>query len=647
MFLSNRSILRGAMLLASASAVVSAAAAPAKPAPEKPAFRDLNHNGKRDAYENPALGIDQRVNDLIRQMTLEEKVALMLHGTLQAEGGRGIGAGKAYDKAAARELLARGVNSFITRLGPDPQTFAQENNAVQQLAEATRLGIPATISTDPRNHFAVTAGASSATGGFSQWPETLGMAAIGDEALVERFGRLVAAEYRAVGIQMALSPQADLYTEPRWPRGVATFGADPATVSRLAGAYVRGFQGSAKGLVKTGVATVVKHWVGYGAEPEGFDGHNYYGRTARLDNESFAQHVAAFDGALAAKSAGVMPTYVIAQGVTIDGKLVPQVGAGFSKPMIEGLLRGTRKFGGIVISDWAITNTCVEQCMAPTAEKPQGFAIAMPWGVENLPEEDRYAMGANAGIDQFGGVDNPAPLLAAVKAGKVPLARVDQAARRVLRLKFELGLFDNPYVDAAAAAGKVGNAATQAEADKAQRAAQVLLENKGGLLPLAAARKVWLSGVSPQAATEAGMIVVDRPELADVAIVRVATPHEMLHPNHFFGSRQHEGRLDFRADDEATTTVTVAASKVPTIVAVDLDRPAVVTLLKDKATALYGLFGASDAVLLDLVTGKAKSKGKLPFELPSSAKAVEDQHPGRPDDSADPLYRRGDGIVLP
>ncbi|MBF9151476.1 glycoside hydrolase family 3 protein [Novosphingobium jiangmenense] len=610
-------------------------------------YRDLNHNGRQDVYENPAVPVARRVDDLLRQMTLEEKVALMLHGTLAAENGARIGLGVAYDKGAAQVQLARGVNSAITRLSPDAKTFAEENNTIQRLAEATRLGIPVTISTDPRNHFQVTVGVSSASGGFSQWPETLGMAAIGDEKLVERFGRIVAAEYRAVGIHMALSPQADLYTEPRWARGVATFGSDAATVSRLAGAYVRGFQGSPKGLVRSGVATVVKHWVGYGAEPEGFDGHNYYGRIARLDNASFAQHVAAFEGALAAKSAGVMPTYVIADGVRINGKPLPQVGAGFSKPLIDGLLRKTKKFGGIVISDWGITNTCLEQCKAPTAEKPQGYNIAMPWGVEGLSEEDRYAMGANAGIDQFGGVDDPAPLLAAVRHGKVSLARVDQAARRVLTLKFELGLFDNPYVDVAQATRVIGDPATQAEADKAQRAAQVLLENKAGMLPLASGRKVWLSGVNADIARAGGLTVVDTLDQADVALVRVATPFEVLHPNHFFGSRQHEGRLDFRADDAATKVVTMASAKVPTIVAVDLDRPAVLTLLKDKASALYGLFGASDAVLVDLVTGKAKSQGRLPFELPSSAKAVEDQHPGRPDDSAAPLYKRGDGIVLP
>lgn len=613
----------------------------------EPAYRDLNHNGRRDPYENARLPIERRVDDLLKRMTLAEKVALMLHGTLPAENGMVIGVGNAYDKAMAQALLAEGVSSFITRLSPDPRTFAQENNAIQRLAEATRLGIPVTISTDPRNHFEVTVGASSAAGGFSQWPETLGFAAIGDEKLVERFGRLVATEYRAVGIHMALSPQADLYTEPRWPRGVATFGSDAGTVSRLAGAYVRGFQGSPVGLVRSGVATVVKHWVGYGAEPEGFDGHNYYGRIARLDNASFAEHVAAFDGALAARSAGVMPTYVIASGVSVDGKPLPQVGAGFSKPLIDGLLRTGKKFDGIVISDWGITNTCPEQCKSPTAERPQGFAIAMPWGVENLSEEDRYAMGVNAGVDQFGGVADGGPLLAAARAGKIAPARIDHAARRVLTLKFKLGLFDNPYVDPELAAKVVGNQLTQAEADRAQRAAQVLLENRSGLLPLPAGRKVWLSGVNAEVARARGLTVVNSLDQADVALVRVATPFEALHPHHFFGSRQHEGRLDFRPDDAAVRTVTMAAAKVPTIVAVDLDRPAVLSPLIDKATAVYGLFGASDAVLVDLVSGKAKSRGRLPFELPSSAKAVDEQDPAKPDDSASPLYRRGEGIVLP
>lgn len=128
------------------------------------------------------------------------------------------------------------------------------------------------------------------------------MAAIGDPALVRRFADIARGEYRATGIHMALSPQADLATEPRWPRLTATFGADPASVSKFSGAYVAGFQGSSKGLTNKGVATVANHWVGYGAQPDGFVGHNYYGRFANLNDAIFAQHVAAFDDVLPMKA---------------------------------------------------------------------------------------------------------------------------------------------------------------------------------------------------------------------------------------------------------------------------------------------------------------------------------------------------------
>lgn len=163
---------------------------------------------------------------------------------------------------------------------------------------------------------------------------------------MQRFGDIARQEYRAVGIHMALSPQADIGVEPRWARFGATFGSDPALISRLAGAYVAGFQGGRTGVREDGVATIVKHWVGYGAEPEGFDGHNYYGRNVTLSDAEFARHVRAFDGALAVKSAGVMPTYVIVQGPKIAGKPLDPVGAGFSKQLLTELLRREKGFGG-------------------------------------------------------------------------------------------------------------------------------------------------------------------------------------------------------------------------------------------------------------------------------------------------------------
>lgn len=637
------------LFLASASVTLSGGAiAQADGQSSASEFRDLNRNGRLDPYEDHRLTPEQRADDLVQRMTIEEKVGAMMHGTLPGRGGFAGMSREGYDQAAAAKLIRQGnVTSFLTRVELTPARMAEENNAIQRIAAEGRLGIPVTISTDPRNHFQAMAGASVAANGFSQWPETLGFAAIGDPALVRRFGRLVAAEYRAVGIHMALSPQADLATEPRWSRATGTFGADPRSVSRLVGAYVEGFQGARDGVTTTGVATVAKHWVGYGAQPDGLDAHSYYGRVARLDRRSFAQHVSAFDGAFAARTAGIMPGYPIIEGVRIGGMPSEPVGAGYNRNLIEGLLRGTHRYRGLIVSDWAITNDCPESCRAPTAQSPQSpMAIAMPWGVESLTREARFAKAVEAGIDQFGGVDDPVPLLAAVRSGHVPERRLDASVRRIMILKFQLGLFDRPYVEPEHAAALVGSASTQAEADAAQRAAAVLLRNDAALLPvMVPATRVWLHGVSAAAAKAEGLIVVNEPQGADLAIIRAGTPFETLHPHHFFGSRQHEGRLDFRDGDAGYEALKRASKHVPTLFVVDMDRPAILTNIHDKARGIIALFGASDAALIDLVVGKAAPKGRLPFELPRSMTAVEAQDPARPDDSINPLYRRGAGLT--
>lgn len=608
-----------------------------------PTWRDLNHNGRLDVYEDARRPLEARIEDLLGQMTVEEKAGAMMHGSLPTSDGLGHG-GQSYDLKAAGEMIGQGaVNSFITRLVVPPAELAAQNNAVQKLAEESRLGIPVTISTDPRNHFQAVLGASTAGGGFSLWPETLGFAALDDPDLVRRFGDIARHEYRAVGIHMALSPQADLATEPRWPRVTATFGSDPALVSRMVQAYVEGFQGGAEGLTKDGVATVVKHWVGYGAQPEGYDAHSFYGRIARLNDGAFVQHVAAFDGAFAARAAGVMPTYPILEGVTYRGAPLESVGAGFNAQLLNGLLRTDKGFDGLVLSDWAITNDCPETCSAPTADNPQRpQAIGMPWGVETLSQPQRFAKATLAGVDQFGGVNSPAQLVAAVRAGHVSEERLDQAVRRILRLKFQLGLFEDPFVDPEAAGRVVGDAASQALADEAQRRAQVILENRPG--DGGPVRTVWLYGVDEAEAARRGWRIVEDAAEADLAIVRIDAPFERLHPNHFFGARQNEGRLDFRPEDPAYQAVVKARAARRSAVAVNLDRPAILTGLRDKVDMLVATFGASDAAVLDVVAGQARAEGRLPFELPSSMTAVEAQDPAAPDDSAAPLYPRGYGL---
>ena len=612
-------------------------------------YRDLDRNGRLDPYEDWRLSPERRTDDLLRRMTLEEKAGTMMHASLP---GAGSGANAAigvsadgYDLKRVGEMIGqRGITSFITRLALPPRRFAEANNAVQLLGEDSRLGIPVTISTDPRNHFQYVLGASAQSKGFSQWPDPLGFGAIGDPGVVRAFADIARQEYRAVGIHEALSPQADLATEPRWSRMTGTFGSNPALVSPLVAAYVEGFQHGPDGVARDGVMAIVKHWVGYGAEPNGFDAHNYYGRIARLDDRSFAEHVAAFDGAFKANVAGVMPTYPILEGVTVDGAPLEQVGAGFNRQLLTGLLRGTKGYRGIILSDWAITNDCGPGCRAP--DKPQGVQdIAMPWGVETLSEAQRFEKGIVAGLDQFGGVDKPAAIIAAVRAGRIAEARIDDSVRRIMIAKFEQGLFDDPYVDPAAAERFAARPEHQHMADAAQRRSQVLLENRSGVLPLTGKRRVFVYGLSPDAVAAKGFTVVARPEDADVAIIRLEAPSEMLHPNNFFGSRQKEGRLDFRSGDAGYEALKTASAHVPTIVSVYLDRPAILTNVRDKAAVLLANFGVSDAALMDVLTGRASASGRLPFELPSSMAAVSAQDPAVPDDSAKPFYAVGAGIM--
>ena len=180
-------------------------------------FKDMDKSGQLEPYEDWRLSAEVRARDLVGRLTLAEKAGLMMHGTAPVlNDTTGAGTGSAYLAALKTLINQRGVNTYITRMSADAHTMAVQANQIQTLAEQSRLGIPVTISSDPRNHFQYTLGASAGSSGFSQWPETLGFAAIGDAALTRNFGDIARQEYRAVGITEALSPQADLATEPRW-----------------------------------------------------------------------------------------------------------------------------------------------------------------------------------------------------------------------------------------------------------------------------------------------------------------------------------------------------------------------------------------------------------------------------------------------
>ena len=502
------------------------------------------------------------------------------------------------------------------------------HNRVQQLAQETRLGIPVTLSSDPRHGFA-NLGAAFAAGAFSQWPEAIGFGAIGDEKLVEHFGDVVRREYLAVGLRVALHPQADLATEPRWARIAGTFGEDAELAGRLVAAYIRGLRGG-EHLGPESVAAMVKHFPGGGPQLDGEDPHFAYGREQVYPGDNFDYHLVPFVAALAAGVTQVMPYYGMPVGTSFE-----EVGFGFNRGIITGLLREKYGFDGIVCTDWALVTDHVV-----FGEPYPGRA----WGIEHLSREDRVLKIFEAGCDQLGGEACPEVVVALVTSGRLAVERVDVSVRRLLREKFVLGLFDNPFVDPDEADRFVGNAELRGDGFSAQQRSCTLLKNggesdAGAVLPLREGSRIFCVGVDAEEAARYG-VVVERPADAEYAVVRLKAPFETREGGleRYF----HAGSLDF--DDADLGEVRRLLDAVPTVVEVKLERPIVLSKLNDDAAAVVGTYGASDGAFLDVVFGRAAPEGRLPFELPSSMAEVEAQRPDVPSDTSHPLYPRGHGL---
>jgi len=588
-------------------------------------FRDLNGNGRLDPYEDPARPVEERVDDLLGQMTLEEKAGLMFHPpVLVGDDGALVEGPGPFGPFGTSELVRDlHLRHFNIYTAPEPRLHAEWSNRVQQLAESTRLGIPVTISSDPR-HTVDAVGASAAAVGLSAWPEPIGLAATADEELVREFADIARQEYRALGIHVALHPMADVATEPRWARIVHSFGEDAGLVSRLVVAYIRGFQGPELG--PDSVACMVKHFPGAGPQRDGEDAHFDYGKDQVYPGGMFEHHLVPFEAAFAAGAAQVMPYYGRPVGLELE-----EVGFGFNHGVVTGLLRERFGFDGVVCSDWGLVSDL---------QLPDGSVWpAKAWGVEELSAEDRLAKIVDAGCDQLGGEALPGMLVELVRAGRIPEARIDESARRLLRDKFRLGLFDDPYVDPDAAARVCGSPPFRAAGELAQRRSAVLLANDG-VLPVSGRPKLYVEALSAELAARDGD-VVEHPEDAELAIVRVATPYEPRSGN-FIEALFHAGHLDF--EEPELDRLLELARAVPTVLVIHLERPAVLPELVDACAAVLAVFGSSDEAVLDLVFGRARPEGRLPFELPSSMAAVEAQKPDVPFDSEAPLFPFGFGL---
>jgi beta-glucosidase len=304
----------------------------------------------------------------------------------------------------------------------------------------------------------------------------------------------------------------------------------------------------------------------------------------------------------------------------------------FNKAIITGLLRQKYHFDGVVCTDWGlISDVQIGDVAWP----------ARAWGVEHLSRAERVLKALEAGVDQFGGESCPEYVVELVRDGKLSEERIDRSVRRLLRLKFQLGLFDNPFVDESRVLQVLGHPASVSAGLASQQRAMTLLKNEAQMLPLKGAPKVFVRNINPAVAARYAEIVVS-PAQADFAILRLDTPWVPVETKNSFAAGFHHGDLDFKG--EARDEILKLCQTVPTIVVLYLDRPAVIPKISAAALALLGEYGADDMAVLNVIFGKARPEGKLPFELPRSMEAVRGQKPDVPHDSENPLYPFGFGL---
>ncbi|WP_454804141.1 glycoside hydrolase family 3 N-terminal domain-containing protein [Mucilaginibacter phyllosphaerae] len=532
------------------------------------AFKDLNKNGKLDKYEDWRLPVDARAKDLASKLSVEQIAGLMLYSRHQMIPSIPVGpfagtyGGKPFAESGAnpfdlsdqqKQFLGKdNVRHVLITSVQSPEVAAKWNNNVQAFAEGTGFGIPANNSSDPRHGTVATAEYNGGAGGtISMWPGSLGMAATFDPAETQKFGHIAAQEYRALGIATALSPQVDIATDPRWNRVSGTFGEDPQLAADMARAYIDGFQTStgtkeiSGGWGYNSVNAMVKHWPGGGAGEGGRDAHYGFGKYAVYPGNNFNEAMIPFtQGAfkLAGKTgmaAAVMPYYTIS--FNQDTKNHENVANNYNKYIITDLLRNKYHYDGVVCTDWLVTGdeTVINS-----------FLSGKSWGMEKATISQRHYKILMAGVDQFGGNNDAAPVLEAYQMGvkehgeAFMRARFEQSAMRLLRGSFRTGLFENPYLNVEETKTIVGNADFMKAGYDAQLKSIVMLKNKGNVLPLQTGKTVYV----PKKFTPAGknflgmpypekleypvnmetvkkyFKVTDNPDEADYALVFIASP---------------------------------------------------------------------------------------------------------------------------
>ncbi|MFZ9686675.1 MAG: glycoside hydrolase family 3 N-terminal domain-containing protein [Chitinophagaceae bacterium] len=606
-------------------------------------FKDLNKNGKLDIYEDWRLPYSTRAKDLLSKMSVEQKVGFMLISSSRMQNDWSFEAPKSKDPISSgfnEDDLVQNMNMFTKKPLPVPMTMAAGTtkgvtqyhlrhfilranvsaklmaewaNNLQALCEKDELGIPAIIASNPRNHITKDAsiGLSAGATTFSTWPGELGLSATRDLTLIREFAEIARQEWAAVGLRKGYMYMADLSTEPRWQRVEGTFGENAEWVAKMMHEVVIGFQGTK--LSQHSVALTTKHFPGGGAGVGGQDPHFDWGKYEHFPGKMFQNNLIPFKAAIKAGTSSIMPYY----SVPLDTKY-EKIAYAYNKPVITGLLRDSLGFQGIINSD-------------------TGPIEMMPWGAENLTIPERYKRTLEAGVNIYSGTADPSQLLYTVKSGMVDMKLIDNSVYRLLMEKFELGLFENPYVDVDHAEKFVGSKALQDKADIAMRKSIVLLRNDNRFLPIQPKTKIYFESYFQKRGEKSASNVIDAtklpttfelvktPEEADAIVLWITPGSKSL-----FEADGSPLMLSLSKNAVDVNYINQLTSKKQTVLVVNYTNPWVIDEIYNDQTkknikAVLATFGTKPDALMDIITGKFKPTGKMPFTTPVSEEQAQKQ----------------------
>ena len=629
------SVIAAAALGLSAAVAVTAAPAGASASP---------------LYENPHASPQARAADLAGRMTLAEQIGQMVQIQVGKIYGNcsGYSPGPVNPSCEKDVLVTDGAGSILSGGGDvpgqgaypnTPQTWASQINALEKYSiDNTRLHIPIVYGAD------VVHGENDIVG-TTLFPQQIGLGASFDQQLVTRVQDSASQAAAATNVRWAFAPVADVDTNSRWGRYYEPFGEDPTLNGALAADAVRGLQ-------STGVvASSVKHFAGYGGAASGLD------RTPA-------------DISLRAFEEDQLPSYATAikagaLSVMVDSGSVNGIPATGSRYLLTDVLRGQLGFTGVVISDWG-----------DVASLATAYHIAPDY-------EHAIADAVNAGVDEtmepYDADSFVAGLTKAVSDGLVSPARIKQAAERILLMKFRLGLFDHPYVDASTAGKILGADLPLARTAAAESA--VLLRNAGGVLPLKTSDKIVVTGPAADsvADTLGGWSVGWQGVPSGSAETAVTVKQGLVNAagsNVTYAATQADAVSAMASADAAvlvlgrgpgaegpndTADPTLPAGQQAEVAALEATgKPVIVVLIDDRPDVL-GTAGTADAVLMgwrpgteggdgiaDVLYGKVNPSGRLPVSWPALSNNQPNSYrlttlPGTGSDPA-PAYPFGYGL---